>query len=108
MTFNPDKFRPDPKPPRTPKKVKKPIKKVSEKRKKDNKEYTALRQVYLLRNPLCEVKLKGCFGKASEIHHDLGRGINLNNIDSFVAICRNCHNIVEDKNIKVKPINQKP
>ena len=102
VKFKAGKFKSDPKPPPTPKKAKKPIKKVSEKRKNENKEYSALRQGYLLRNPLCEVRLKGCLGRAAEIHHDSGRGIRLNDVSTFVAICRNCHNIVEEKNIKVK------
>lgn len=50
----------DPKPEKTKPKEKKPLKKVSEKRKVENKEYTILRKVYLESHPLCEVKFEGC------------------------------------------------
>ena len=84
------------------KKKPKPIPKESKKRKVANNEYKALRKVYLENHPLCEVKLKGCSKKATEIHHDQGRGIKLNDVANFVAICRNCHNIVENQNLTIK------
>jgi len=93
----------DPKPEPKEKKKQKAIPKVSEKRKVENKEYTTLRKVYLENHKFCEVKMKGCTWKSTEIHHDEGRsGVRLNNVANFVAICRNCHNIVENKNLKVK------
>ena len=92
----------DTKPEKTEKKAKKPIPKQSPKRKIEDAKYKLLSKAYLLRHPNCEVKLKGCTIKAIEIHHDQGRGIRLNDVANFVAICRNCHNIVENKNIKVK------
>lgn len=93
----------DPKPDKTPPKAKKPLKKVSEKRKVENKEYKTLRAVYLENHKFCEVKFKGCTGKATEIHHDEGRAnARLNDVANFVSICRNCHTITENKNLKVK------
>ena len=92
----------DIKPEKTEKKKPKPIPKESAKRKVENKEYKTLRKVYLDNHPLCEVKFKGCTKKAVEIHHDKGRGIRLNDVSNFVAICRNCHNKVENENIKVR------
>lgn len=91
--------KPDPK----PKKEKKPIPKESKQRKIDNAKYRLLSKAFLIKYPKCQVKLKGCTIKAIEIHHDQGRGIRLNDVSNFVAICRNCHNIVENKNMKIKP-----
>lgn len=92
----------DPKPEKKDKAKPKPIKRVSDKRKEENKTYKIVRKAYLVAHPFCEVKLKGCTKIATEIHHDEGRGIKLNDVSTFVAICRNCHNIVENKNMKVK------
>lgn len=100
--FGSPKFRPNPKPEPKEKKKPKPIPKESKKRKVENKEYKTLRKVYLDNHKECEVKFKGCTKTAKEIHHDTGRGIRLNDVSTFVATCRNCHNIVEDKNLKVK------
>lgn len=100
------KLNADPKPIAKEKKKPKPIPKESAKRKIENKAYKTLRKVYLENHPFCEVKMKGCTKKATEIHHDQGRGIKLNDVESFVAICRSCHMLVEEKNIKVKSVSK--
>lgn len=95
-------FRPDPKPEPIEKKKPKPIKKLSVKRGKQNKEYLTLRKVYLENNPNCAVKFKGCTGAATEIHHAEKRiGYRLTDVLNFVAICRNCHTKVENDNVKL-------
>jgi len=71
-----------------------PIKKVSDKRKVENKEYLDLRNGYFYNNPLCEVKF--CNNLATEIHHKKGRiGKLLTDIRYFLAVCRECHNKIE-------------
>lgn len=71
-------------------KPKKPVKKRSAKRQRAAKEYTKLRKAYLTRLA-CEAKLPVCTGRMVEIHHSQGRGINLNNVNSWVGVCRPCH-----------------
>lgn len=74
-----------------PKVARKPPKKVSDKRKVENEKYTVLQEAYLLDHPECEIKLLGCEGKSIEVHHVKSRGINLNNVSTFMAACRHCH-----------------
>lgn len=47
--------------------------KVSEKRKKDKKEYLKIVAEMLAENPLCEIKEKGCQILASGLHHQKKR-----------------------------------
>lgn len=70
------------------------ISKVSKKTKERHKTYNELRLDYLALHPICEVGVKGCTKKSTEIHHKRGR-IGENLYRDFCAICRNCHNYVE-------------
>lgn len=72
----------------------KPIKKVSDKQTKLNKEYAVLRLKHLTKFPLCQAALPGCTNYATDIHHVEGRGINTTNADTFKSICRSCHTSV--------------
>lgn len=75
------------------------IKPVSEKRKAENKIYSALRKEYLTNFPYCQYK--GCGKVATDIHHKAKRGINLNNVHTWISVCRDCHNVIHDQNIKL-------
>lgn len=72
----------------TPKK----IKQVSDKLKVQLKEYTKVRKAYLSEIDCCEV----CGSAATELHHKAGRGIHLCNTDLFLAVCRACHQKIEE------------
>ena len=73
-------------------KVVKQVKKVSNKRKDELKEYVKLRKSFLLHNTDCELKLEGCTVKASEIHHAAGRtGKNFLDTNTWRAACSSCH-----------------
>lgn len=67
------------------------IRPFSKKRVKENKKYSALRKKFLEENPICEAKLKGCTGVATEAHHTEGRGKNLLNEEKLLAVCHSCH-----------------
>ena len=56
--------------------------------------YRILRQMHLFLHPMCQVE--GCGSQAIEIHHTKGRGINLNNVESFLSVCRGCHNLIHE------------
>jgi hypothetical protein len=75
--------------------VKNKINKVSEKKKKDDKAYYALRDVFLTNHPHCKLNLPGCFLKSTDVHHVHRRGENYLNIKTWMALCRNCHQYVE-------------
>ena len=65
---------------------------VSKKHKVELAEYSKKRKVYLLRNPHCEI----CGVMATDIHHKARRGKNLNNEETWMPVCRLCHNKCHD------------
>lgn len=68
------------------------IPKTSPKMKEDLKTYTILRKVFLESKPNCEAKIKDiCLGPADQIHHKIGRGENLLNVKTWLAVCFDCH-----------------
>ena len=75
---------------RTRKPLKKtPLRRVSKKREKQNKEYYAERKDYLERHPTCTVcKLS----PATDIHHTRGRFHDrLTDFYHCIGVCRPCH-----------------
>jgi len=74
--------------------TKKAIKKKSEKKVLEDRLYTILRRKYMEQHPNCQIKTTGCTTIGTEIHHTAGRGINTNNVDTWLTVCRNCHNTV--------------
>jgi hypothetical protein len=95
-------------------KRRKPINKVSGKRKKENAEYKKLREKFLNEHPVCEAMLEGCTGVATDCHHKAGRiGNNFLDVSKFLALCSNCHRIVEcsplmakEKGLSVSRLNK--
>jgi hypothetical protein len=76
----------------------KKIKKVSKKRAAELREYKPIRRKFLADNPICGLKLPGCTGHASEVHHQAGReGKRLLDITDFIGACHNCHRIATDQ-----------
>ena len=53
--------------------------------------YAQLRKVFLAKNPRCWVREECCTVKATQVHHKAGRGKNTNRVETFVAICHECH-----------------
>ena len=71
-----------------------PIKKVSDKRKIENKDYLKVRKVFLQSLMFCQVKR--CKALATEVHHKKGRiGKLLTDTRYFLGVCRECHNKIE-------------
>ena len=71
------------------KKKPKQIKKVSDRRAKQNEQYSIERKNYLALKPFCEV----CGCEATEIHHKKSRVEKmLLDIHYWMAVCRECHN----------------
>jgi len=70
------------------------IRKVSNKRAKEMKTYSLLREAFLLQFPICQ----WCTDReATEVHHVEKRGINYLNIDTWKALCHSCHKEVHDR-----------
>lgn len=74
-----------------------PLRRVSNKQQRRLREYAKVRKEYLAAHPLCET---GCGRKACDIHHKgiaggVKRGSNLCNVETFLAVCRSCHERIE-------------
>lgn len=65
---------------------------VSDKRKKEMTIYSALRKELLDANPICQICDKA---KSTDCHHKAKRGKNYTNAETFMALCRGCHDRVE-------------
>lgn len=66
-----------------------PLKRVSSKQRKRLAEYSKLRKEYFKEHPMCECE--GCNKRAEDIHHMAGRGRNTNKVETWMAVCRKCH-----------------
>ena len=101
-----NKYKPAEKGPAQKSPLKRPTKKiktVSKKRAKQNRAYTPLKKKYMEDHPLCEAKMIGCTGRATDLHHVAGRaGKNLLLTEHFRALCRNCHDLLEVKDKKAR------
>lgn len=80
---------------RTPlKRSQKPLKrtslrKVSNRHAKELRFYRIVRDGYMAQHPNCE--MPGCEAEANDLHHKAGRGPNLSNTKTFMAVCRPHH-----------------
>jgi hypothetical protein len=71
-----------------------PIKKVSQKRNLENKEYLKVRKVFLQSLMFCQVN--SCKKLPTEVHHKKGKiGKLLTDTRYFLGVCRECHNKIE-------------
>jgi hypothetical protein len=75
---------------------KKSIRKVSDKMKEQLKIYSVLSKKFKEDNPLCMAKYKDCTIFTTDVHHKAKRGKNLNNVETFMAVCRTCHNTIHE------------
>ena len=76
-------------------KIIKQVKKVSEKRANELKEYPSKKRKFLLENPNCQLKQDGCSGKATQIHHCSVLAKNFLNEKTWKGGCENCHHFIE-------------
>ena len=70
---------------------------MSKRRQREAKEYSKLRKEFLAQRPICEAHhiVTGetkVFAASTDVHHMKGRyGGNYLNRDSWLAVCRKCH-----------------
>ncbi len=69
----------------------KSMNRVSDKHRKELKEYSKIRYDYFMLNHFCEI----CGEAATDIHHKARRGKNLNNTETWMPVCRPCHMRIE-------------
>lgn len=89
---------------------------MSKKRTKEAREYARLRKKFLTPARNCEALVtillagntvrveKGDSTLATEIHHREGRGKNLNNTSTWLAVCRPCHRWIHQHPSKARAL----
>jgi len=70
--------------------------KNSKKLQKEERKYKKLRIKFLSDKSVCHAKIHECSLRATEIHHKKGRGKYLLDITTWLPVCRNCHNWIEN------------
>lgn len=75
---------------------------ISKKMKQTMSVYEKKRTAFLALHRICQASLPGCGVTATDVHHKAGRGDNHNNMDSWLAVCRTCHNWIENNPAKAK------
>lgn len=78
----------------------KPIPKISDKQKKLNAAYSALRKVYLEQHPYCMAQWEGCTHNSTDLHHKKSRGKHLLDSTTFMSLCRNCHDKIHNQHAR--------
>jgi hypothetical protein len=90
-----------------PKKYLKPIKPKSDKKSIQDQLYTVLRNKFFQddNNKSCKARLQGCTILATDVHHTKGRGENLNDVSTWIPLCRTCHTYIELHPVEAKNLN---
>lgn len=78
------------------KKKKAYIKPFSDKHLEDLAKYRPLRDEFLEKNKVCQIKAPGCTHAATQVHHAKPRRYYLCDVSIFVASCTNCNMYVEN------------
>jgi len=82
-----------------------PINKVSDKRAKELRTYAKLCSEFKKANPECQAKLEGCTWRTTDLHHMKGRENEmLNKVKYYLAVCRNCHDIIGAQHTRAKQL----
>ena len=55
-----------------------------------------MRKEYLTEKSICRAKIDNCGIRATDVHHMKGRGKYLLDINTWLPVCRNCHNWIEN------------
>lgn len=81
---------------RTPLKRTGRLRPVSPRRAIVNAAYSRLRITFLAAHPKCQARLACKRGHSRDIHHVHGRGSNLLKPETWLAVCRRCHDAIHD------------
>lgn len=73
---------------------------VSMKRKLESKDYNVLKDHFLKSNPICQCE--DCLNPSTDIHHKARRGKFYLRTDTWMAVCRSCHDKIELNGIWAK------
>ncbi len=67
--------------------------------------YLLLRKDFIADNPRCKANLENCTFTTEDVHHRGLRGKNLNNVDLFMSVCRNCHIDIHKNSKRARELN---
>lgn len=81
-------------------KKQKPIAPKSKKQSMLDNAYTKLRRIFLSEHDMCQACLPGCMGQATDVHHKKGRGKWYLVVATWMAVCRKCHQWIEEHPIE--------
>lgn len=90
-------------PPKFPKQLK-ALPKKSPKRVILDQVYSVARKQFLTSRPYCYAALEGCSKHSTDVHHKAGRNRQYLNQDTWLAVCRNCHQWIELNPAKAKEL----
>lgn len=76
------------------------IKKKSVKQSKKDREYSKVRNEWIVFHPYCA----RCSKESTDVHHKKGRGIYLMAVEYWVAVCRECHTWIENNPNEAKSL----
>jgi hypothetical protein len=82
--------------------AKKALSKKSSRQEKLDAIYLVLRESFLKANRFCKANLLGCQKMATDVHHMAGRGKFMLDESTFLAVCRICHNQIEENPFMAK------
>jgi hypothetical protein len=70
----------------------------SDKKIEADAEYKLLRIYFLIEYPVCQASIKGqCNNKSTQVHHTSISALNYLNTETWLAVCADCHTIIETK-----------
>jgi len=84
--------------------IKKPINQKSKKMQAIDQAYTKLRRKFMEANPICNAALHCCSGLSTDVHHKKGRGEYHLVVDTWLSVCRPCHNWIEENPDEAKEL----
>lgn len=80
---------------------------VSKNRARKLREYTDLKKKFLEEHRKCQANLPDCGVTVTDLHHKGGRGKNLNEVSTWLAVCRKCHDKIHNSMSMEEAIKRK-
>ncbi len=71
---------------------------------KITRSYSKLRKDFLTDNPMCHARIHKCSLQATDVHHMKGRDKYHLDVNTWLAVCRNCHMWIETNPSEAKEL----
>jgi transposase len=66
--------------------------------------YTKLRVAFLTKYPYCQARLDDCTAISTDVHHKKGRGQHYLEQETWLSVCRTCHDWIEKHPVEAKEL----